>query len=120
MTIEGTEPRRSPLGGPARRTTIVLAIIVGWFASASGIMLFSEAAPAALVIVRGDSFLKNLPENVRIVRGGEHSMVLTSDDPGYVKDLYRAGAWFVLPARKSGCIDLRAIARLTGLGDVET
>lgn len=120
MTTEDKVPGRSWLGGVTRRTSIALAIVIGWFAAASGIMLFSEAAPAALVIVRDDGFVRNLPEDVKIVRGGAHSMVLTSEKPGYVQDLYRAGAWFVLPARKSGCIDLRTVARLTGLGDRET
>ena len=47
-----------------------------------------------------------LPEGVSILRWDDSMAVLTSDRPGYVADLYRSGAALVLPARKSGCLDL--------------
>ena len=70
-------------------------------------MLLTNVAPAALVIVSDTSILTSLSRDIKLVRSGDHTLVMTSDQPDYVMQLYAAGAWLVLPSLRNGCLDLR-------------
>lgn len=91
------------------------ALVVGWFGTMAGVMLVTDIAPAALAIVPDVRTLGRLSPDIKFVRSGRHVLVVSSTGSGYVRQLYRAGAWLVLPALKSGCLDLAAISRATGL-----
>jgi hypothetical protein len=83
-----------------------LAIAAGWLAVLAGVMLIPQAAPAALVIFPPVTLIEKLPPGVAIVSHGPFSITLASIEPGFVPDLYRAGAWLVLPAGLRGCAPL--------------
>lgn len=92
------------------RSTLILAgLVFGWFATMASVMLTTEIAPAALVIAPDAGLLGRLDDNTRLLKGGRRTFVLTSTAPGYVRDLYGAGAWLVLPALRNGCLDLRTL-----------
>jgi hypothetical protein len=74
-------------------------------------MLVTDAAPAALVIAPDIKFLGNISGDIKLMRSGNQVFVLTSESPGYVGRIYRAGAWLVLPALRNGCLDLKALNR---------
>lgn len=65
-------------------------------------------APAALVVLPAAGFPQALPGDVRVLRWDERTAVVTSDENGYVRRLYAAGAWLVLPYRTAGCMDLQS------------
>ena len=79
-------------------------------------MLLTNVAPAALVIVSDTSILTSLSRDIKLVRSGEHTLVMTSDQPDYVSKLYAAGAWLVLPSLRNGCLDLRVVRLLANTG----
>lgn len=110
-----TETKRGPLVRLGRHAAALAGLAALWVAAMAVIVLVTEAGPAALAVVPGRSFVDALPGDVRIVRGGGHVLVLASEEPGYVRRLYRAGALLVLPARKNGCLDVRAFSGLTGI-----
>lgn len=85
---------------------VLLAIALGWFATMALFMLATESAPAALVVVRNVGFFENAPPDLRLLEAGDHVLVVAAGEPGYVRRLYGAGAWLVLPALRNGCLDL--------------
>lgn len=97
-----------------RRLLILVGLVAGWFATMAAVMLVTEVAPAALAIAPDSSLLGRLEDDARLLKGGRHVFVLTSERPGYVRQLYGAGAWLVLPALRNGCLDLRKAPSLTG------
>lgn len=89
------------------RTTLNFAAILGaWFMLAAGLTLVPGVATTVLIPYPAQSLARHLPKGVAILRWDDNMAVLTSDRPGYVTALYKAGAGLVLPARKTGCIDL--------------
>ena len=86
---------------------IVTAILMSWMAVVVFITYMLEPAPAALVISHDRHFLKRLPAHIRLLGSGSRLHRITSEQPGYVADLYNAGAILVLPVRRNGCLDLR-------------
>lgn len=90
------------------RTTLNFAAILGvWFTMAAGITLVPGVTNSVLVPFPQKALADHLPEDVSILRWDDHMAVLYSERRGFVADLYKSGAALVLPARKSGCIDLR-------------
>lgn len=87
-----------------KRTAIGLFVFLAWVLTSAGIMVTTELAPGALVLFPAKQFASNLPEHVRILDWRDQRLVVTSEQPGYVAQLYTAGAWLVLPARKNGCV----------------
>ncbi|MGJ8546933.1 MAG: hypothetical protein ACSHWZ_15925 [Sulfitobacter sp.] len=77
-----------------------------WIALLAAVMHLSAAPPAALVPFAGPGFIAALPAHVAITDDLPLGLVLISDDPGFVADLYRAGAHLVLPAGLMGCAPL--------------
>ena len=83
------------------------AILGGWFTLAAGLTLVPGITDSVLIPFPQNAMAENLPEDVSILRWDDGMAVLYSERPGYVAGLYKSGAVLVLPARKSGCIDLR-------------
>ncbi len=83
-----------------------LAVLIGWGGVLAGVMLFSDAAPAALVLLPGPDLLQQLPEGTAILSRTALTVTLISEAPGFAADLYRAGALLVLPAGLLGCAPL--------------
>ncbi|MGC1497069.1 MAG: hypothetical protein WA790_14760 [Sulfitobacter sp.] len=82
------------------------AIVIGWTAVLAGVMLVSDAAPAALVMFPDATFLRDLPDDVAILSQSAISVTLISKAPGFSTALYQAGAHIVLPAGLLGCAPL--------------
>jgi hypothetical protein len=90
-----------------RVTANMAAILIGWFIIAAAMTLIPGITKSVMVAFPPTSLASALPDDVSILRWDDGIAVLYSERPGYVTELYRAGATLVLPARKSGCIDLR-------------
>ncbi len=109
-----TTERQSHGGLNFRKISQIMAVLVsivfGWFGTMAALMLVTEAAPAALVIAPDMKILRAASDDVKLMRAGRHILILASEEPGYVKRLYRAGAWLVLPALRNGCLDLQAVS----------
>lgn len=105
MTTERKPGSRSILRKIGLGLAWLSGLLFAWFGAMAAIMLLAEPAPAALVFARDIRALDPLSDDIRFIRGGNSVLVLTSDRPGYVGDLYRAGAWLVLPALRNGCLD---------------
>ena len=89
------------------RSLVMLAgILALWLSAMLGAMLFTNVAPAALVIAPSSQFVSSLPSTVQMMRGGDWSMVVTSSKENYALDLYKAGALLVFPALQNGCLAL--------------
>lgn len=89
-----------------RRTLGIAALLfTGWIAIMALVMRFSDAAPAAVVILPGETFLANLPD-AAILAESRWSVTLKSEADGFVEALYSGGAWLVLPAGLVGCLPL--------------
>ena len=112
MTTDREGGRRFAWGHRLLRRAFVLFLIVsGWIAVMAGVMFVAEPAPAALALGGRGELLDRLPADVRMMRSSRHMLVLTSTEPGYVRRIYAAGAWLVLPALRNGCLDLRGYKR---------
>ena len=90
-----------------------IGLFLGWVMIMALVMRFSDAAPAAVVILPNDAFLKNLPEAAVLARSSV-SITLKDDAPGFAARLYAAGAWLVLPAGLTGCLPLPKSAKQAG------
>lgn len=86
--------------------TVLVGIVVTWFGGMAILMLSTDLSVNALVIGPGVKILRKTQPDVKILRAGERIMVLTSKKQGYVRDLYAAGAWLVLPSLSAGCLDI--------------
>lgn len=84
----------------------LFALVSGWIAVLTLVMLVPNSAPAALVPVASSGFLGALPDHVSIIDMTALGMVLASEDADFVAQLYQAGALVVLPAGLAGCAPL--------------
>ncbi len=114
MTTDAGAKPTSIFRALIRGTLILTGLVVGWFAAMASVMFATEVAPAALAIAPDAGLLTRIGDETSLLKGGRHVFVLTSDQPGYVRQLYGAGAWLVLPALRNGCLDLRAVSKFTG------
>ena len=97
MTIERVGWRRG-LGAA------VIALNV-WVAGLGLATLFAQ--PGQTVVVLGPSslaFRAAARSAVDVLDGGAAYVLVRSDRPGFVRDLYVNGAWLVWPALGGGCI----------------
>jgi hypothetical protein len=78
------------------------ALLAGWLATLAAVMLLSDAAPAALVLVPSADFVSALPADVAILSRGPFWITLTAEEDLAAR-LYASGAWLVLPSGLSGC-----------------
>lgn len=90
-----------------RAAAILAAITLGWFSALAGILLATEKADAVLVVFPLPPGQITLPDSVAILDWDGHRGRFIGTRSGYVRDLYRAGAVAVLPARSGGCFSLR-------------
>ncbi len=88
----------------------VLMVVVFWIGLMALVMRLSDVAPAAVVPLPSASLLSNLPEEAAILglNGGAITLV---NRPGLARDLYKAGAFLVLPAGLTGCLPLTRAQR---------
>ncbi len=81
-------------------------VFIGWVAILAAVMILSDAAPGAIVILPSESFIANLPDGSAVIGGGAGWVAIRSDAPGLGQALYRAGGRLVLPAGLPGCLPL--------------
>jgi hypothetical protein len=92
----------------ARRSAAVMALLLMlWFAVTAAMTISPGVTQAATIIFPTMVLMNNLPDNVSVLRWDRATASVTSADPDFVRALYGAGAFLVLPARKAGCMDLR-------------
>lgn len=84
----------------------IACVFCGLLATLSLVMVFSDAAPGAIVVFPGEDFVESLPDGVAVVGGGEAWIAIRSDLPDLGRTLYRAGGRLVLPAGLPGCLPL--------------
>ncbi len=90
-----------------RRLALALPLIfLGWIGVMAVVMLVSDAAPAAVVILPPGDFTARLPADIAILAASPVSLTLQSDRPSFAQRLYGAGAWLVLPAGLTGCLPM--------------
>jgi len=82
---------------------VVPLVLVGWFGVLISVGLFSDEAPAQVVLFPSGQFMSRIPENASISSFDGWSITLASDEPNFVRQLYAAGARVVLPAGLQGC-----------------
>tara|TARA_R110002049_G_scaffold307712_2_gene509064 strand:+ start:38623 stop:38907 length:285 start_codon:yes stop_codon:yes gene_type:complete len=87
-------------------TLALLAVACGWITVLAGVMLLSDAAPGALVLLPDATFFRALPPGVSILSQNAISVTLASEIPGFATALYQSGAILVLPAGLLGCAPL--------------
>ena len=80
---------------------ICALILTAWLGLALLAMLPGTIPTAAVPIGT------KLPQNIAIIGKTKRLLIIRSDDPRYVQNLYAAGAMFVLPARQKTCLDLQ-------------
>ena len=83
-------------------------MVVGWFSVLIVVALLSDEAPAYVVVLPKATLLRDLPEESAILSSTKLTITLTSDQTGFARDLYAAGARLVLPAGLPGCLPLPA------------
>ena len=86
-----------------RKLWIIPLMLATWLGVALLAMLPGSIATAAIPKTGIE-----LPKDIAIIGATQHLLILRSDDPGYVRKLYAAGAPFVLPARQKTCLDLQS------------
>jgi hypothetical protein len=93
----------------------VLAALGVWFGGLVALTLVAEPTSAVVVIAPHRDAVVNAVAgaDVALLRGSEHMLFVAGLSPGFVAQLYAAGAWLVLPSRSGGCM---AIARSTTAG----
>jgi hypothetical protein len=90
-----------------RTALLALPIVfLGWVAVMAGVMLVSDAAPAAVAILTADDFIARLPEDEVILSRGRFHVTIQSEAHAVGRRLYLAGARLVLPAGLTGCLPM--------------
>ena len=79
------------------------AVVTGWLAVLATVMLVSDRAPAAVVMLPDAAFLNALPADVAIVAQNAISVTVIGAEGDVAARLYRAGARLVLPSGLQGC-----------------
>lgn len=98
-----------------RRIALALPLVaVAWVAVMAVVMRFSDAAPAAVVVLPTPGFMAALPE-LPILARGSLSVTFAAEGSDVAQRLYAAGAWLVLPAGLTGCLPLPREAKAGAL-----
>ncbi len=88
-----------------KRLLIALPVVlIGWIAILALVMWLGGDAPAAFVPFPPDGFVDALPSGTAITGRSPISLTLRSESENLPAELYRAGAWLVLPAGLEACI----------------
>lgn len=86
-----------------RALAILVMLGCGWVAVLAGVMVTTDASPAALVLFPSQDFLNDLPEGAAIMGKTWYSVTLADPQDGFAQSLYQAGALLVLPSGLQGC-----------------
>lgn len=86
------------------------AVVTGWIAVLASVMLVSDKAPAAVVMLPDAAFLAALPQDVAIVAQNAVSVTVIGAGGDVTARLYQAGALLVLPSGLRGCAPLATSA----------
>lgn len=90
-----------------RQTFLALFLVfAGWLATLSAVMVFSNAAPGAIVFFPHKDFVARLPDEAAVTGGGAIWVAVKSDMQNLGPALYRVGGRLVLPAGLPGCLPL--------------
>lgn len=101
MITEGVLTRRVRwLAGKAGLLALTLAV---WFGGMAAATVLWEPSETVVFGSQTDVLLGEIPADVRIVSAGAGFVVLHGERKGWVRDLYRHGAWLVWPASGTGC-----------------
>ena len=90
----------------ARVSMVCAGLLGGWFAIMVATMFTLDISANALVFGDADRILANTDQSTKLLNNRSGRMVVTSTTPGYVQELYAAGAWLVLPSLAAGCLEL--------------
>jgi len=89
------------------RPVLILTGLVGFWFSAMVVAMFTlDVSRNALVFGSPTQILAGTSQDIKLLRTSRKSMVVTSSRQGYVRELYAAGAWIVLPSLNAGCLAL--------------
>jgi hypothetical protein len=96
------------LGRTARRAarfigaaTLVMAL---WFSGLAAVVLVGEPTRGVIVLAPSEAaFRAALDSSALLVGGGNGYVIALGQHDGFVRELYAAGAWLVLPALRGGC-----------------
>lgn len=99
MTTDATRP-----WAPARWLTAGAAALGLWLGGLGLVTLLVEPAPVVVVLAPGDGALRAAAASgVDLLDGGPGRLAVRATRPGFVRDLYRNGAWLVWPLPGAGC-----------------
>jgi len=87
-----------------RRLIILMTLLSAWLALAAAAMVPGTIRTAVI-----PASTLTIPPNVAIIGKRGPLLVIYSEDPNYVRALYKLGAKFVLPARKKTCLNLQNV-----------
>lgn len=91
-----------------RQSAAIMSLLLMFWLSVTAAMTLSPGiTEAATVIFPSRALMNNLPYDVAVLRWDSATASRTSPDPDFVRRLYGAGAFLVLPGRKTGCMDWR-------------
>ena len=82
-------------------------LLLGWIAVLALVLRLGGPAPAALVLLPPEGFLRALPAGVAVTSGNALGLTVRGGED-LVAALYAAGAPLVLPAGLAGCLGLSA------------
>ena len=85
-----------------RRLLILSTVLLAWLTLAATAMLPGSIQTAIIPVTT-----KPLPKNIAIIDRRGPLLIIYSEDPDYVTNLYKSGIKLVLPARKKTCLNLQ-------------
>lgn len=85
------------------------ALLAGWLAVAAGAAGFG-GLDTLIVPMGRDGFVGRLPDDVFVAGRAGPFLIFTGDGETLARDLRRAGALLILPARAKTCLDLQGWA----------
>jgi hypothetical protein len=90
----------------ATHAAMLVAILFAWFLAMAASARFLPLSSEFLAIGPEHRIVENLGPEARILRTGNHTVVVNMTAGQAGKSLYVAGAWLVLPALANGCLEL--------------
>jgi len=83
---------------------ICATILASWLTLAAAAML-----PGTINTALIPATTQTLPDNIAIIDRRGPLLIIYSEDPTYVRALYKSGVKLVLPARKKTCLNLQRV-----------
>lgn len=102
--VKAARRNRSLARNVITHVAILLAILTGWFLALAASARFLPMSSEYLAIGPEHGIVENLGPDARILRTGNHMVVVSMTGGAAGKSLYAAGAWIVLPALANGCL----------------